>query len=143
MGGTLLFLQLWPYFCFPKHLRSHHPYSNQEPHLNAASLTIICGLQRTATTELSKAAGASLTNVSQCLIEGNVPGALSVGWWVCFSCMIDPVQHFCLTETSDSFLYMMPGTFLNLNLRKHRPPLSSMLSQPTKETGRATFSCAR
>lgn len=143
MDGTLLFLQLWPYFCFPKHLRSHHPYSNQGPHLNAASPTIICGLQRTATTELSKAAGASLTNVSQCLVEGNVPGALSVGWWVCFSCMIDLFQHFCLTESLDSFLYMMPGTFLNLNLLKHRPPLSSMLSQPTKKTGRATFSCTR
>lgn len=34
-------------------------------------------------------------------------------------------------QSLSSFLYMMPGTVLNLIL-KHRPPLSSVLSQPTK-----------
>ena len=53
MNETLLILQLWAYFYFPRHLGSRHPFSNQEFHLSAASPTIICGLQRTVTTERS------------------------------------------------------------------------------------------
>lgn len=40
-------------------------------------------------TELSKDAGVSLTNVSQCLIKGSILWALLVGWSVCTSYTID------------------------------------------------------
>lgn len=133
MNEILLILQLWAYlFYFPRHLGSCHPFSNQELHLNAASPTIICGLQRTVTTELSKLpVFPSLTSLPV-LWKGVSSGPSQWGGG-CAHQIWQTHWSISILQSLSSFLYMMPGTFLNSNPLKHRPPLCSVLSQPTKK----------